>query len=187
MGLSKLFYSKSTCPQEIKRIIELWNGLGWLEGTFKDHGQRHLSLDQVTQSPVQHSASDDGIHSSSGQPVLVSDHTFVSFAINYTTRKSKKLSEMAPGDLSPTFFFLWFRLLQRNTATSSSQQRWRGCGGTWRTRTPGMSSLTPVQQTKKLSKPMRMWPSGSASPNWPQQWLGIPRRFLFYRLFSLLP
>lgn len=105
MGLSKLFYSKSTCPQEIKRIIELWNGLGWLEGTFKDHGQRHLTLDQVTQSPVQHSASDDGIHSSSGQPVLVSDHTFVSFAINYTTRKSKKLSEMAPGDLSPTFFF----------------------------------------------------------------------------------
>lgn len=86
-----------------------------------------------------------------------------------------------------SLFFLHFRLLQRNTATLSSQQRWRAFGGTWRMHMPGMNSPTPVQQTKKLSKPMQMWPSGLASPNWPQQRLSIPGGFPFYRHFSLLP
>lgn len=99
------------------------------------------------------------------------------------TEKSKKLPKKESGDTSPVRwffhkFYLFFRLLQRNTATSSSRRRWRGCGGTWRTPTPGTSSPTPVQQTKKSSKPTQTWPRGSASPNCPQPCLSIP----FYRL-----
>ena len=76
-----------------RRLIESQNGLGW-KGHLKIisfqlpcHGQGHLPLDQVAQSPIQPDFDHFqgwGIHSFSGQPVPVPHHPHSKEFLPYT-------------------------------------------------------------------------------------------------------
>lgn len=49
------------------------------------------------------------------------------------------------------------RLSLRSTATTTSPQTWRACGGTWRTPTPATSSPTPAPPTPRSRRPTKTW------------------------------
>jgi len=74
-------------------IIESTNSLGW-KGPYRPssskapcHGQGHLPLDQVAQSPIQpglEHSQEGGIHIFSGQPVPVPHHPQSKEFLSYT-------------------------------------------------------------------------------------------------------
>lgn len=73
-------------------------------------------------------------------------------------------------------FALSSRSLLRSTATTTSPQTWRGCGGIWRTPTHATSSPTPAPPTWRSRRPTKTWRGDwpSNSPTAPEPWQNKP-------------